>query len=246
MTFPKLDLSIGAVTKYLKDHIDDAPRAARFFEYVKTQRFEDDFGLVFDPGRMVIMHVQAAALFYLTRTLRADVTIETGFGGGGSAGVIISAKENFSHQFHFSIDPSASIVDNIVYRHLAANFSKEFLLVREFSELALPRLANEYRHQVKLGFVDGGHHFDTALLDMIYFDRMLAFGGVIVVDDVLAPAVETACNYWRANRPDYQAFDTLPNTAIFQKILPSDARPWNHFRPFVVPNRSDWDCRRPT
>jgi hypothetical protein len=244
MDVPNLDLSARSVSEYLATHCRDMPLAERFIRYVTTRNFEDDVG-VFNSGRLGVILPQAAALFYLTRTLQAEITIETGFGAGASAGMLVSAKHGFANRFHLSIDPSTGVPNNPVYKYLARELSREFLLITEFSEVALPAIVNEYKGKVKIGFVDGGHHFDTALMDLFYFDKMLALGGVILIDDIHAPAVESACNYWRANRSDYRTYDTVPNTLIFQKILPHDSRSWDHFRPFVVPNRSDWDTGIP-
>lgn len=70
------------------------------------------------------------------------------------------------------------------------------------SQLTLPAL--EARgEKVDLGFIDGWHTFDHALVDFFYIDRMLRPGGIVMFDDVGYPSIRRICEFVLANR-DYE------------------------------------------
>ncbi len=70
--------------------------------------------------------------------------------------------------------------------------------IEEDSALALPELLRR-GERFDLAFVDGGHLFENAFLDVYFFSRLVRAGGVIVVDDVWMPAVRAAVDYARTN-----------------------------------------------
>ena len=47
--------------------------------------------------------------------------------------------------------------------------------------------------------VDGGHRFDDVFLDLVYADRLLEPGRVVVIDDLWMPAIRAATSYIERN-----------------------------------------------
>ena len=69
---------------------------------------------------------------------------------------------------------------------------------------------------------------------------LLGEGGWIILDDAAYPAVQSVVSFIEANRNDFEVSSgEIPNTAILRRIS-ADERPWDHFRPFTVPQRDDW------
>jgi hypothetical protein len=94
-------------------------------------------------------------------------------------------------------------------------------------------------------FIDGGHRFENVMADFVLADQLCCVGGYIVLDDAWFPAIETVVNYVKSNRPDYAvAHIAVPNCTVLKKLTP-DARPWDSFKPFEVPQREDWTAAVP-
>ncbi len=71
-------------------------------------------------------------------------------------------------------------------------------IVREPSELALPAMVKEQR-TFSFAFVDGGHLFENAFVDVSFVLRLVPPGGLIVIDDRWMPAIRRAANYFVTN-----------------------------------------------
>ncbi len=120
-------------------------------------------------------------------------------------------------------------------------------LVREESQLALPRFAVEGRC-FDLALIDGDHRFEGIFLDLCFADRLVRPRGLVIVDDLWIPAIRLAVSYVERNL----GWELLP-TAI------THAFNWRRFRnlpgrrlrgvgdiavlrrPAERPDRRDWD-----
>jgi predicted O-methyltransferase YrrM len=201
-------------------------------------------GLVSPSGDIVatrhsIGRRDGTILWGLARAVAPAASIETGFAFGISTACVLAAVPTVAHT---SIDPLfrnwAGTLGLDYWRELGLAFD----LIEEPSEYALPRLAVASR-RIQFAFVDGVHTFDGALIDFFYLDRMLDRGGVIVIHDADAPAIETLVAFIVANRRYVVSTAYAPTIVVCQK-LDEDDRRWDHFVPFTVAARAGWDRRR--
>jgi hypothetical protein len=172
------------------------------------------------------------------------LSVETGFGMGSSAAIILGTRRSEGKPFeHFIFDPWG-LPDgrgNVVQSYLRARFGKDFQRIMKRSEYGLAELLDTRgTGTAGLVFIDGGHLFENVMSDFILADQLCCVGGYIVLDDALFPAIETVVNYVKSNRPDYAvAHLPVPYCSVLKKIS-TDAREWCSFKPFPVPQRSDW------
>jgi hypothetical protein len=104
-------------------------------------------------------------------------------------------------------------------------------LIEERSSAGLIRLAQEGR-QFEMTFIDGGHLFDTVLLDFTLSAELCPVGGYVIFDDLWMPAIRKVDAFVRANRADFTSVSTpIKNIAVFRRIA-TDAREWRHFVKF--------------
>jgi cephalosporin hydroxylase len=187
--------------------------------------------------------LEGQILWYITRQLRPMLIIETGFGWGASAAFFLSALSPW-HGKLISIDP---FIPGIGQGKPGTTFVQQLGLAQNHellettSETVLPMLvARKPAEKVMFAYIDGCHHFDGALIDFIYLNRLLEIGGVIGFDDVLSPAVRTVTSFVANNFP-YKLHYATRRLLLCQKVAENN-REWNHFRPVTVSSRSDWAC----
>ncbi|GAB4517782.1 MAG: hypothetical protein Tsb0013_22020 [Phycisphaerales bacterium] len=163
-------------------------------------------------------------------------TLETGLGMGISALALGAAAMRNDEQAasHTAVDPSAhwcgyAGLDLVTRSHVAPHFRH----ISESSLTALPRLllAGETFDFV---FIDGAHHFDAALTDLIYAMMMLPPDGLCAVDDAHLPPVRLALDYVMTNL----SVETVPAKHDALVILRRPTafppkREWDHFVPFT-------------
>jgi predicted O-methyltransferase YrrM len=181
-----------------------------------------------------------ALLRQLVLGQRARTTIETGFALGLSSLFILEGLlEQGDDARHTVIDPfqqrdwrSAGL------RTVRDAGAEPFVrLIEQDSTLALPALiaAGE---RFDLAFVDGGHHFEVALMDLAFMLRLVRPGGLVVIDDLWMPAVRAAVNYATTNLRAEALHDPARDPAAAKRFailrVPEgrDPRPWDHFVPF--------------
>jgi len=145
--------------------------------------------------------------FFLQEMLarvRPRATIEIGCGHGISTAFICEELARVSPEIcHLILDPSQTTGwQGKGLTTLKRAGLKNFELLEELSELALPKLLAAGR-RFDFSFIDGWHTFDHTLLDFFYLNRMLNVNGVIVFDDVGYPSIRKCVRYL-SNYPAYR------------------------------------------
>jgi predicted O-methyltransferase YrrM len=172
----------------------------------------------------------------------AATTIETGFALGLSAMFLIEGAlcSEAARAAHTAVDPFQTR-DWLRAGECAlgeAGVGHLLTLIEQDSAVALPRLADEGR-RYDFGFVDGGHLFENALIDVCFMQRLVAPEGLVVVDDVWMPAVRAAVRYATTNLglvqegpPPGADERAARRMAILRTPACAPDRPWDHFVPF--------------
>lgn len=184
-------------------------------------------------------------LYGIVKKENAKRTIETGFAYGLATSFILEgvlhnhAKDRSRPRapMHVVIDPYQSCDWGNCGLTLLRQAGVDSLVRFEQADsaLALPRLVQE-EETFDLGFVDGGHTFELAFLDIYYMTRLVRPGGVIVVDDVGLPAVQAAIGFFVRNLncscqlPPHSS--EARRFAILRTPAAMPERAWNHFAPF--------------
>jgi hypothetical protein len=214
----------------------------RLDKALACRRFEDNDGNIEHLGKEAITAFQVALIYFLANSLRPAVTVETGFGLGVSSLAFLASGAEYDHKKHIAIDPyGLSGRGSIILNHISQLPNNRFLVLREPSEYALPRLvSNRDLVDCYVSLIDGSHLFEIVMADFTYLDRVTPRGGCIIFDDVKAPAIETVINFIRSNKRNYHVVQPDQNTVVLIKLTAPDGRKWYHFRPFVVPDRADW------
>jgi predicted O-methyltransferase YrrM len=103
------------------------------------------------------------------------------------------------------------------------------------SEIALPGLLAEGR-TFDLAFVDGNHRFDAVFVDLVYLDRLVRPGGVVLVDDHQLPSVRHAARFCTSNLgwtlEEDSTADPLHHWAVLRTARTPLERPIHHFVEF--------------
>ena len=150
-------------------------------------------------ARLSAVAIPAAEGLCLQRVFSApDVcrTLEVGCAYGLSAMFICNSLQGKPGPCrHTIIDPyQTSVFNRRGIRNLEEAGLKDFELLEEPSELALPRLvASGERFDAAL--IDGYHTFDQTIVDFYYINRLLRVGGYLAIDDCNLPAVNRAVRY---------------------------------------------------
>lgn len=96
-----------------------------------------------------------------------------------------------------------------VYALERAGF-KNFRLIEELSEIAMPALLKEEEGQYDFIFVDGWHTFDHVMVDCFYATRLLKVGGFLVMDDTNVAPVAKVAKYF-SNYPCFEHHGSTTN-----------------------------------
>jgi predicted O-methyltransferase YrrM len=138
---------------------------------------------------------------FITGVIRADPAIkkslEVGCAYGLSSLFICSALTGREGVRHTILDPNQMTqwkgvgVENL--RRAGIDF---YTLIQDFSQFALPRLAEAEAGIYDLILVDGYHTFDHTLMDMFFADILLRSGGYLIVDDTNFLPVRRAVAYF--------------------------------------------------
>ncbi len=165
----------------------------------------------FSYGDVSISRREGEFLSNAIRDHGYERTIEIGCALGISSLYICDALSGLDQPSHTIIDPNQTDGwQSVGIRNLNEHNFDFYELVEQPSELALPRLLEQGR-SFDLGFIDGYHTFDHALVDFFYLNRMIRVGGMIIFDDVSFPSISKLIRYLR-NYPAYEL------------VLPTDDR----------------------
>ncbi len=171
-------------------------------EILTTRRVTLADGSVID-GHSFIPRDSCELLYDIVRDTRASRTIEAGMAYGISTVCLADAVRQVSGErgHHIAVDPSQTSGwrGGGVAQVARAGLTGVLELIELPSHTALPQLLAR-GERVQVGFIDGAHTFDHALIDFFYIDQMLDTGGVIVLDDVGYPAINAVVRFILANR----------------------------------------------
>jgi Methyltransferase domain len=106
----------------------------------------------------------------------------------GDRGVVHLIIDAFQEQFH---DAGWNAI-------VAAGLTDVCSLVRERSQLALPRLVADGLI-ADAAFVDGSHLFHNVFVDLFFLGELVRPGGLVILDDYRWPSVATAVGYFESN-----------------------------------------------
>ncbi|MET0386015.1 MAG: class I SAM-dependent methyltransferase [Polyangiales bacterium] len=128
---------------------------------------------------------------------KARKTLEVGCAEGLSTLHICDALKGREGAQHYVIDPfQMSQWHGAGVRALErAGLRQYATLIEERSEVALPKLLAQHENTFDLVFIDGWHTFDHTLIDCFYSLRLLAVGGLLVIDDCDMASVGKAVAY---------------------------------------------------
>jgi predicted O-methyltransferase YrrM len=154
-----------------------------------------------DFERVALPEADADVLRDLLIRERARVVIEIGLAYGSSALAIGEAllTVGLPQANHVIIDAYQDRFLNVGWEFVeSAGLAGLAGLVRERSQLALPRLV-EQEFVADAAFVDGSHIFHNVFVDLYFLREIVRPGGLIVLDDCDWPSVATAVRYFELN-----------------------------------------------
>jgi predicted O-methyltransferase YrrM len=157
---------------------------------------------------------EGALIQRVIETVRPSTTLEVGMAYGVSTLYFCDALARLPGPVrHIAIDPVQSTDwRGIGHRNVReAGYGHMVEVIEEGSELALPRLLSG-KTQIEVGLIDGWHTFDHALIDFFYINKMLAVGGIVILDDVggYESIHRLVCHI--LTYPAYRLFGTVPPT----------------------------------
>jgi len=131
---------------------------------------------------------------------RPGTVIEIGLAYGSSALAIGEALISVGGDRHVILDPfqDSGFRDAGWEVIRSAQLDGVAMLLRERSQIALPRLAAEGM-SADAAFVDGSHLFHNVFVDLYYLQIIVRPGGLVVLDDYWWPGVATAARYFETN-----------------------------------------------
>jgi predicted O-methyltransferase YrrM len=154
-----------------------------------------------DFARVVLPNADADVLRDLLLEEEADVVLEIGLAYGVSALAIAEAliSRGRSRGAHLIIDAFQDQFHDAGWTAIeTAGLAEVCSLVRERSQLALPRLLGEGLLADAV-FVDGSHIFHNVFVDLFYVREIVRPGGLVILDDCEWPSVATAVRYFELN-----------------------------------------------
>jgi len=167
----------------------------------------------------------------------ARVVIEIGLAYGSSAlaigeALVSSGAEDASHLI---IDAYQHLFEDVGLKAInEAGLGGLCTLVRERSQLVLPRLVSE-SFVADAAFVDGSHIFHNVFVDLYYLRELVRPGGLVILDDCLWPSVATAVNYYELNTQwESEFIGRSTRLRAFRLPDPRVEPSFEAFRPFQI------------
>jgi predicted O-methyltransferase YrrM len=154
-----------------------------------------------DFERVAIPNDDADVLRDLLVAERAASVLEIGLAYGSSALAIAEALlvNGAPNARHVIVDAYQDRFHDVGWNAIvAAGLTDVCTLVRERSQLALPRLVED-GFVADATFVDGSHIFHNVFVDLCFVRALVRPGGLVVLDDCTLPSVATAARYFERN-----------------------------------------------
>jgi predicted O-methyltransferase YrrM len=165
----------------------------------------------------------------------AHVVIEIGLAYGSSALAIGEALVSQEHQApqHVIIDAYQHDFADAGWEALgAANLANVCTLLKERSQIALPRMAAE-GFTADAAFIDGSHIFHNVFVDLCFLRELVRPGGLLVLDDWQWPSVATAVQYFEINTGwQPEAIGQPTRLRAFRLPNPRVEPSFDEFKPF--------------
>lgn len=188
-----------------------------------------------DFASVALPEVDGDALRDLLMAEQVRVVVEVGLGYGSSALAIGEALVSLGtpEAKHLIIDAYQSQFQNAGWEAIAAaGLATRCTLLKERSQLALPRLVSE-DVVADAAFVDGSHVFHNVFVDLYFLRELVRPGGLIVLDDCQWPSVLTAVRYFEVNVGwQQQPIDGPTRLRAFRLPGPRVEPSFEAFRPF--------------
>jgi predicted O-methyltransferase YrrM len=175
---------------------------ARIEEIYRTGKVRGEDDIEYSIADTSVTPERGRFLGDLCRTEKPVATLEIGMAWGVSTLFILEAlaQNGAPEGAHAVADPFQSTrwhgAGVRAIREAGATKMIEFH--EEPSEILLPRLS-ERRQIFDLAFIDGNHRFDAVFVDLIFVNRILKPGGVIILDDAWFDPVYLACRFAETN-----------------------------------------------
>lgn len=191
-------------------------------------RSESDF------SRVALPNADADVLRDLLLQEEAGVVLEVGLAYGVSALAIAEALISRGRRStHLIIDAFQDHFHDAGWKAIkAAGLSDMCSLLRERSQVALPRLLSE-GFTADAAFVDGSHIFHNVFVDLFYLREIVRPGGLIILDDCEWPSVATAVHYFELNTGwALQPFEARTRLRAYRLPDPRVEPTFESFAPF--------------
>lgn len=188
-------------------------------------------------GTTKVSVAQCEELADLHRRIKPDLSIEIGLAYGFSALYILDAMHEGQYGKHIAVDPD----QDPTWRGIGVTaikqlgFDDRFTWINERSDYALTQMKRDGLRS-QFVFIDGGHLFETALMDVCCSDLILDVGGVIVIDDMWMPAIKNVCSYVDRNLKHFERLPLKDSNVAGYRKTGRDRRTWDHFADFGVPS----------
>jgi predicted O-methyltransferase YrrM len=179
-----------------------------------------------------IWHRQGEVMYKLYVETKPRASLEIGLAFGFSTLYFGAALAKNETGCHIAIDP----FQHSHWHDIGLQQMRTTQLPMTFIDAtATDALADLQGKTFDYVFIDGNHCFDDVLCDFTNYARLLNINGLILLDDMWMPSVQTAVAFIKTNRLDFVPVSSPePNLAIFRRTGP-DTRDWKHFVSFTAP-----------
>jgi predicted O-methyltransferase YrrM len=177
---------------------------------------------------------QGAMIHKLICDHAIERSLEIGFAFGFSTIWILDALRSRDGGRHIAVDPFEKIDWGGIGLYQVGRLSPKasFDWKEDFS---IHALSDFIRHEERFDFIyiDGNHRFDDVVVDFYLSDQILKPGGLLVLDDMWMPSVQTAVSFVLRNRNYKPVPQPVKNMIVLKKVS-NDNRRWSHFKRFAV------------
>jgi predicted O-methyltransferase YrrM len=175
---------------------------ARIEEIYRSGKVLGEDGSEYSLGEVSVTPERGRFLVDLCRAENAKATLEIGMAWGLSTLFLLEALATKGEPGgrHTVIDPfQSSRWHGGGIRSVREAGAWDMIEFHEQpSEILLPRMIEQQR-VFDLAFVDGNHRFDAVFVDLIFVNRLLKPGGVVILDDAWFDPVYLACRFGETN-----------------------------------------------